>query len=1375
MIDAAPVRSTWVVAIHARADPSRPLGSGVVIDEHRVLTCAHVLGSRAAADLGIAFPRADDPYQPLARVKEIRASSHPQADLAVLELSGVLPAGIEPARLRRPKGAELVPKRWWAYGFPGGDPIGNDAHGTVGADLTFGWARLDTDSRYVIASGFSGGGVWSPDYEAVVGIVGQARDNGDGRALTLHMAVNALREERLDLLTDRFDITAAGDDAVSAWGWALASDSEAGRHWMPRSRGVTMDCERGYRFSGRRTVLTEIVTWLQRLRLDRKVLVVTGSPGVGKSAVLARIVTTADPSIAEKLPTTDTAIRAPIGSIACAVHAKGKTALQVGHEIARAASAPLPDHVADVVSGIRDALSERGDRRFTVVVDALDESVTAVDARLIIRLLLVPLVETCSDLGVQVLVGTRRRDSVGDLIDEFGGAHHDLDLDLPHYFAVEDLIAYAWATLQLIGDERPDNPYTNPEVAKPLARRIAEVAEPNFLVTGLVARTHGLHDQEPADLTTVIVAPTVTSAMSDFLARIPSIGGVSAADALLPLAFAYSPGLTLELWTTSVRALTGQPVIEDALYEFARGSAANFLVETTAGGGTYRLFHQALNDSLRALRAERHDAVADQQAIVRALLHYGQGFAWSKPPAYLLTGLPYQAAEANLVDELLEDVEYLVRVNPSSVMGVLDLTRTSQAGLTAMVYRASSGLHERFDTLARRQLLSIDAARYGAHVLASALAAGGGNGQSWGVEWATGSQVSPAAITTMNGHTAQVRAAACTDFEGRPIAVTAGDDGTVRVWDLAAGRAMGDPMLGHEGIVRAVACTQVNGRTVAVTAGVDGTVRVWDLAAGRAMGDPMLGHEGIVRAVACTQVNGRTVAVTAGVDGTVRVWDLASRTARGEPLTGHRSMVTAVDIAQLDDRVVAATSGHDGTIRLWDLLTGAFSASLIGPDGWVTAIACTQVDDLVVAVTTSDDWTVRLWDVTTGHALGRPLTGHNGTVSAVACTELDDRPVAVTVGHDSTVRVWNLSNGQQIGDPLTGHTGQVNAVACTMIGSRPVALTGGYDGTVRLWDLASIQTLANRRIGHIGPVNAAACVRDNDRQLGVTAGDDGTVRVWDLSTGTAVGQPLTGHSRPVTSVTCTQLRGRAVAITAGHDGTIRVWDLRAGKSLGEPLHGHSGWVRTVSCIELGNRVVAISAGIDGSVRAWDLTDGRAIGEPLTAGIGLVTALACTELDGRAVAVVCSGDTLRVWDLGIEQPVLAPLAGHTGPVTAVACTEMNGRTVAVTAGTDMTVRVWDLAESRAIGEPLIGHNATVTAVALTKLGGKCVAVTASNDATIRVWDLSTHRAIAHHPLPAPSSCISVAVDGSLLVGFGWDIALLTLKLPLSAEMTARVCL
>ena len=105
------------------------------------------------------------------------------------------------------------------------------------------------------------------------------------------------------------------------------------------------------------------MAWLDRAVPDRRVLVVTGSPGVGKSAVLGRIVTTADPGIRASLPPGDEAVRASLGSVSCAVHAKGKTALEVAEEIARAASAALPGEPDDLAPAIRDALSQRGGRQ----------------------------------------------------------------------------------------------------------------------------------------------------------------------------------------------------------------------------------------------------------------------------------------------------------------------------------------------------------------------------------------------------------------------------------------------------------------------------------------------------------------------------------------------------------------------------------------------------------------------------------------------------------------------------------------------------------------------------------------------------------------------------------------------------------------------------------------------------------------------------------------------------------------------------------------------------------------------------------------------------------------------------------------------------
>jgi hypothetical protein len=157
------------------------------------------------------------------------------------------------------------------------------------------------------------------------------------------------------------------------------------------------------------------------------------------------------------LPADDQAVRASVGSVGCAVHAKAKTALEVAEEIARAASARLPGDPSDLAPAVRDALGRRGGRRFNVIIDALDEAASPAQARVIIDKVVLALAETCSDAGAQVVVGTRRRDNGGDLLGRFGGALASLDLDEPEYFSEEDLAAYALACLQLAGDTRPGN------------------------------------------------------------------------------------------------------------------------------------------------------------------------------------------------------------------------------------------------------------------------------------------------------------------------------------------------------------------------------------------------------------------------------------------------------------------------------------------------------------------------------------------------------------------------------------------------------------------------------------------------------------------------------------------------------------------------------------------------------------------------------------------------------------------------------------------------------------------------------------------------------------------------------------------------------
>ena len=87
---------------------------------------------------------------------------------------------------------------------------------------------------------------------------------------------------------------------------------------------------------------------------------------------------------------------------------------------------------------------------------------------------------------------------------------------------------------------------------------------------------------------------------------------------------------------------------------------------------------------------------------------------------------------------------------------------------------------------------------------------------------------------------------ATAQLDGRPVIVSGGGDGTVRVWDLATGAPIGQPLTGHTGAVSRWRSPQLDGRPVVVSGSGDETVRVWDLATGAPVGDPLTGHTGAV-------------------------------------------------------------------------------------------------------------------------------------------------------------------------------------------------------------------------------------------------------------------------------------------------------------------------------------------------------------------------------------------------------------------------------------------------------------------------------------------------------------------------------------------------
>ncbi|MEV5496996.1 trypsin-like peptidase domain-containing protein [Nonomuraea fuscirosea] len=1353
-----PGSASWVAAIYTSENARQPTGAGVVIDERRVLTCAHLLADTSAepanvlTSLWIEFPKAYDALDVRIRGVVKAVATKAADDVAIILLDTPIPEGIIPARIRSLNPDDLGRgDHWWAFGFPHADPFGDSASGIIGEVLGRGWVRLDCESSSSLARGFSGSGLWSDSYEAVIGVIGQAANTGTGgRAITIYRANQSLRDENLFLL-DQWSAVEAGEVALASWGWTLGRDPEGVRHWRPRARGVTIDSERGYRFQGRSKALTEIVSWLARDQLSRLPLVVTGSPGVGKSAVLGRIVTSADPTFRAELPPHDEAVRAPEGSIACAVHAKGKTALDVATEIARAASAALPEIPEDLAPAIQSALRGRH-RRFNIVIDALDEATSPSEARAIINRIVLPLTETCSDSGVQIVVGTRRQDDGGDLLRELGNPRI-INLDSSEFFALEDLTRYAMATLQLLGDERPDNPYKLDALAHPVAERIAQLAEGNFLLAGLVARRHGLHDHKPANPDTLSFPSHVGTALRLYIERIPVLGEVPVKLALTVLAFAEAPGLPLDLWGVAIRALDGPDVTKYKLAQFAKSSVANFLVETSRIGQTsvIRLFHQALNDTLLEDRANIISRSDDEASITKAFQAEGQRNGWRSVPAYLLHSLPSHALRAGMLEKLVRDDDYILHVDASRLVTAVMKDSSYNTQSRARLLRLTPGLATA-NAAFRDALLSVSEVLFGLGESFHSSTRIAPYRGCWAI-------VAPYTEQVILSHPGEVIGVCAFQDGGRTFLASIADDKVVRIWDLAVGTEV-HALTGHEDEINDVCVFPMNGRAMLVSASDDATLRIWDPQDGRET-RRISGHVGGVAEVYAFQMAGRTVLASRGsFDGVIRIWD---------PRTGaelrHLELTTFTSIRgicafQHGDYILFAaisSSGRDsGRICLWEMSSGREIVRSSSPvNKWEEFV----IDGNILRASKSDEADIRLWDPNNNTQLRR-LTTEISSIRGECVLQLNDRVIKASPSREDTVLLKDAATGTQV-RRFFGHSDMVTGVCSVQLGERVLLASSSLDGTVRIWDPATgaeAEQLSSS-------INWVACLTvtlvDGRKTLISTSfSDDATVWSYDLATGDAI-RRFEGHSAWVQSVCTFELEGRPVFASCSADETLTIWDLASGSQILR-LYGHERGVVAVCAYELNGMPWLASGSDDGTVRIWDAVTGEE-SRVLVGHADSVRDICAFRLHGRAMLGSASDDgTVRVWDAAVGEQV-HELVDHGDWVNAVCSFEVDDLTLLASASTDETIILWDPDAGSQIFQ-LVGHTDSIRGICSFRVGKHVALASASYDKTVKLWDPVSASEIMS--IPVHQQAFNCVVENDMLV-VGLETGILAVRLDLQA--------
>lgn len=331
--------------------------------------------------------------------------------------------------------------------------------------------------------------------------------------------------------------------------------------------------------------------------------------------------------------------------------------------------------------------------------------------------------------------------------------------------------------------------------------------------------------------------------------------------------------------------------------------------------------------------------------------------------------------------------------------------------------------------------------------------------------------------------------ATCVQTRGN-VALSAGDDGALAVWDVASCSCV-RTLPGHRAAVTALAMFEVpTGGLHALSASRDKTLKLWalesweddQLTAGaksdyhdRSSCTFETGHVGGVTCVAV--IAGGFRAVSGGADGSLRMWNLAGSSA---PLCvfddAHMGGVLCVAVFEADDGVAMAMSGgSDGAVKVWSLASATSShcegaERCAQPDfelqGHESDVTCIQTfvrseDGAACALSGDAEGDLRMWQLTSGRKQSKDFTPQcvrslNGCLGSVwSCAVFAGGTKALSVSDDTCLRLWDLESGD-CAHVVPGHPHREYGLAIDHADSpsQPYAVSAGDDaGRLKVWRL----------------------------------------------------------------------------------------------------------------------------------------------------------------------------------------------------------------------------------------------------------------------------------------------------------------------------------
>ncbi|UCA52076.1 ATP-binding protein [Streptomyces sp. WA6-1-16] len=374
-------------------------------------------------------------------------------------------------------------------------------------------------------------------------------------------------------------------------------------HFIPKAQGAEQG-ELAWYFVGRDRERADISQWL-RDKL-RGLLIVTGSPGAGKSALLGNMVVQANPRLRDllvrggHLRDLPKAERPPDHVFDAVVHLTGITMAELVRRLAHSAMLDdLPD-TGSTAQDIEWLLNELGqsDVPFTILVDALDEAQEPLDiARsLLRRLAVLP--------RVRVVVGTRASTREGpdrpengdrDLLDALGARETVRVMREPD--ALGRYVRLRLNHAREAGVLPAADPASIDEVARQITAYDRHFLYARLAVHEILAAPHLL----TPDGNHALVSLLRRDHRSLFAAAVERLAdrSVAAVPLLEALALAQGRGLPRadRIWAVAATALgDGVPVTDLDIDRLLEAAAPYVMLDFEHGQSVYRLSHRTFQE-----------------------------------------------------------------------------------------------------------------------------------------------------------------------------------------------------------------------------------------------------------------------------------------------------------------------------------------------------------------------------------------------------------------------------------------------------------------------------------------------------------------------------------------------------------------------------------------------------------------------------------------------------------------------------------------------------------------------------------------------------------------------------------------------------------